>query len=63
MTNPMNPFREGEFDDWGRHSCARYEKNVTPVLPFGDGPFVLCVGLPHRVKVFRVDASEGTEPF
>ena len=23
MTNPMNPFREGEFDDWGRHSCAR----------------------------------------
>ena len=23
MINPMNPFREGEFDDWGRHSCPR----------------------------------------
>ena len=28
--------------------------------PPGGGPFVLCVGLPHRVKVFRVDASGAT---
>ena len=57
----MIPFREGEFDDWGRHSCARA---LIMNLSAHDNKMceILAPGQPHNLRLSDMYPWERHDP-